>query len=97
PLHAVVLACALRLYADSRSPIFIAAGGVTAALTLSLLVAAIGSQSVYPREGSVGMWCAIGLMMRVWVERTRVLGASHQEGKARANTSSAVLALGRGR
>jgi O-antigen ligase len=73
PFYAVVVWCSLRLYADSRSPVFIAAGGVTAALVLALLVAGLGSQSFYPREGSVCMWCAIGLMFRVWVQRGRLL------------------------
>ena len=39
------------------------------ALVLSLLVAGLGSQTFYPREGSVGMWCAIGLLLRVDRER----------------------------
>lgn len=75
PFYALVLARALSLYADGRSPVFTAAGGMAAALVMALLVASIGSQSFYPREGTVGMWCAIGLMMRVWVERERALRA----------------------
>jgi len=31
----------------------------------------MGSQTFYPREGSVGMWAAIGLLLRVWVERKK--------------------------
>ncbi len=69
PFYLYVLWCALRLYADSRSPIYVAAGGVGTALVLALLVAGFGSQSFYPREASVGMWCAIGLVLRVWVQR----------------------------
>jgi hypothetical protein len=38
---------------------------------LALLFAAMGSQTFYPREGAVGMWCAIGLMLRVYVQRAR--------------------------
>lgn len=66
-----VLKYSVTLFRDSRSPEFIAIGGVTLSLVLALLVASIGSQSFYPREGSVGMWCAIGLMLRVYVERSR--------------------------
>lgn len=76
PFYALVLFWALRLYADSRTPIFVAAGGVCAAFVLALLVAAIGSQTFYPREGAVGMWCAIGLMLRVWVQRRRMSAAA---------------------
>jgi O-antigen ligase len=69
PFHLYVLWLALRLYADGSSPIAMAAGGAGAALVLALLVAGFGSQSFYPREASVGMWCAMGLVLRVWVQR----------------------------
>jgi hypothetical protein len=54
----------------------VAAGGVAAAVVLAFLASSIGNHSFYPREGSVPMWCAIGLMLRVWVERARVDTAS---------------------
>ncbi|MGE4092134.1 MAG: O-antigen ligase family protein [Candidatus Binatia bacterium] len=73
PFYLVVLHHSISLFRDSRSPVFVVSGGVACALVLALLVAAIGSQTFYPREGSVGMWCAIGLMFRVYVERARVL------------------------
>ena len=76
PFYLLVLARALSLYADARSPVFMAAGGAAAALVLALLVASLGAQSFYPREGTVGMWCAIGLMLRVWVQRDRALSAA---------------------
>jgi O-antigen ligase len=60
------------LFRDSRSPEFIAAGGCCLALLLALLVASMGSQTFYPREGAVGMWCAIGLMLRVYVQRNNL-------------------------
>mgnify|MGYP001827380248 FL=1 len=43
-------------------------GGICLAVVSALLIAGMGSQSFYPREGSVGMWCAIGLMLRVHVQ-----------------------------
>ncbi len=66
----------LALLLDARSPAFVAAGGVAAAVVLAFLASSIGNHSFYPREGSVPMWCAIGLMLRVWVERARVDTAS---------------------
>ncbi len=72
PFYLIVLWHSISLFRDSRSPIFVAIGGVTSALVLALLVASMGSQSFYPREGAVGMWCAMGLMLRVYVERKRV-------------------------
>jgi O-antigen ligase len=70
--YITVLRYSLSLLKDSQSPVYIAAGGVTLALIVALLVASMGSQSFYPREGAVGMWCAIGLMLRVYVERSRI-------------------------
>lgn len=70
--YITVMRYGLSLLKDSQSPVYIAAGGVTLALVVALLVASIGSQSFYPREGAVGMWCAIGLMLRVYVERSRI-------------------------
>src|SRR5207247_766312 len=57
---------------DRRLPHVAVAGGVAAALVLALLVASIGSQTFYPREGAVPMWCAIGLALRAAVARARV-------------------------
>lgn len=71
----VVLWYGVSLFRDSRSPIFYVTGGVTLALVLALLFASFGSQTFYPREGSVGMWCAIALMLRVYVQRERALVA----------------------
>jgi hypothetical protein len=42
-----------------------AAGGLAFAMTLSYMVAALGAETFYPREGTVGMWCFIALVMRV--------------------------------
>ncbi len=71
PFYAVVMWYGVSLFLDSRNPVYTAAGGVACALVLALLVAAMGSQTFYPREGSVPMWCAIGLLLRVHVERAR--------------------------
>lgn len=69
PFYLLILARAIGLLRDRGHPLYGVVGGVVCALVLALLVAGMGSQTFYPREGSVGMWCAIGLMMRVWVER----------------------------
>ena len=74
---------AFSLFRDSRSPVYEAAGGVALALVLALLFASMGSQTFYPREGSVGMWCAIGLMLRIYIERARVLACTAPGGSIR--------------
>lgn len=67
----LALKYSMSLFRDSSSPVFIAIGGMSLSLIIALLVASMGSQSFYPREGAVGMWCAIGIMLRVYVERQR--------------------------
>lgn len=46
-------------------------GGISASLILSLLIASFGGQSFYPRESYVGMLASMGIMLRVYVERSR--------------------------
>jgi O-antigen ligase len=45
-----------------------AAGGMALALLLSFLLAAVGAQTFYPTELSIGLWCAVGLLMRATVQ-----------------------------
>ncbi len=73
--YVAVLARAFSLFRDSRSPVFVAVGGVACGLVLAFLVAAFGSGTFDPRESSVGMWCAMMLMFRVWLQRERLLAA----------------------
>jgi O-antigen ligase len=73
--YMVVLFHAFRVFVDRRSGIFMAAGGTAGALVLGLMGAGMGSQSFYPIEGTVGMWCAMGIMFRVSVNRRRALAA----------------------
>jgi O-antigen ligase len=80
PFYFVVLRQGVSLFLDVRDPAFAAVGGVTLSLVVALLVASMGSQTFYPREGAVPMWCAIGLMLRVHVERSR--GFSWEGAKA---------------
>ena len=69
--YLTILKYSISLFRDSRNSIFVAVGGATFALVAALLIASLGSQTFYPREGAVGMWCCIGLMLRVHLERSR--------------------------
>ena len=71
--YMVVLFHSFRLFVDRRDGIFMATGGMAAALVLGLMGASIGSQSFYPIEGTVGMWCAMGIMFRMSVNRSHAL------------------------
>ncbi len=65
----ILLGYSLSLFRDSRNQIFIVAGGSCFAYLTAHLVGSIGSQSFYPNEGSISMWCVIALMLRVYYER----------------------------
>jgi O-antigen ligase len=71
PLYIVVLVLSVRILLDRSDPLYATIGGTCCALVLALLIASMGSQTFYPREGAVGMWAAIGLMLRAHVERLR--------------------------
>ena len=74
--YIIIMKYSLSLLLDKRSSEFTAIGGITFALVFSLMIASLGSQTFYPREGSVGMWCSIGLMLRVFVERSRAMNVA---------------------
>ena len=48
-----------------------AAGGAALALMFTQLVAGIGSQHFYPEESTLGVWVAMFLMMRVYLEQAK--------------------------
>ena len=77
PFYVYVLYHAITLFRDMRSRVYAAAGGITLAVVLAFLVGGVGSQTFYPREGALPMWCAIGLLFRVSTERARVDSRSH--------------------
>jgi O-antigen ligase len=91
PFYVVVMAWSISLFRDRRSPVFGAVGGMTCAVTLALLVAAMGSQTFYPREGALAMWATFGLMFRVWLERQRAVAWT----RAQAAESWRAQAVGR--
>jgi len=70
PFYLVVIYRAGQLLRDGDA-LCTAVGGITLALVLALLVAAMGSQSFYPQNDGVGMWAAIGLTLRMSVDRER--------------------------
>jgi O-antigen ligase len=49
-----------------------AVGGLALALTLSQLVAGLGSQHYYPKVSTLGLWAVMFLMHRVYAESKRV-------------------------
>lgn len=70
-IYMAILALGLALLRDRRRPEFLAVGGMAVALVLTQLVGAFTGQSFWPREATLGMWCAAGLLLRVWIQRAR--------------------------
>ncbi len=75
-LYGYLLSAAFSLVRDRRSPVFLAVGGIAVSLILAQLVGSFTGQSFYPHEATVGMWGAIGLLLRVSVQRSRVSAES---------------------
>jgi O-antigen ligase len=71
PIYFIALKRSTGLFLDRSSPAYEAAGGIALALVLGLLFAGFGAQTLYPREGVVGMWAAVGVALRVSAERER--------------------------
>jgi hypothetical protein len=90
-LYGLALACSLILFTDSRHPLFVATGGMAFALVFAQLVGSWTGRHWYPNEETVGMWAAVGLMLRVWVERSRPRRSS---GRKPAATQRAPRELG---
>ena len=68
--YALMMKFSFSLLKDSRDILFVVTGGIAFSLLTAYLVAGIGSQYFYPVEESVGRWAAIGLMLRMYVERS---------------------------
>lgn len=81
--YTVVMSCAIRLFLDRHNPLCSVVGGIACALVLALLVASMGSQTFYPREGAVGMWAAIGLMFRLSLARSKLATSGPRAAVAR--------------
>jgi O-antigen ligase len=71
PIFYIALKRSTGLFLDRSDSLYEAAGGVALALLLALMFASFGAQTLYPREGVVGMWAAIGIALRVSVARER--------------------------
>ena len=70
-LFFLLLKYSWSLFRDKTETIYVVSGGLSFALIMAFLIASIGSQTFYPREGAVGMWVGIGLLLRVYIERNK--------------------------
>ena len=72
-LYFILVKYAWTLFRDDSQQIYMVTGGVALSLLTAFLIASSGSQTFYPREGAVGMWVGIGLLLRVYIERNKKL------------------------
>lgn len=73
PLYLLALYTSWKLFIDRGNRIHEAVGGVGLALTLALLFAGMGAQTLFPREGVMGMWAIIGISLRAYQNRALAL------------------------
>jgi len=71
PIYFLAVKRSVSLFLDRSEKQYEAAGGAALALVLALLIASFGAQTLYPREGVVGMWAAVGVAFRVYENRDR--------------------------
>ena len=71
PIYFILMKRSASLFLDRSDVLYHAVGGVAFSLVLALFLAAFGAQTFYPREGVVGMWAALGVALRVSVDRSR--------------------------
>ncbi len=69
----------LSLFREKNCMDCVGAGGVAFSLIGAFMFAGLGSQTFYPREGAVGMWAAIALMLRVYQQREYLIQAGKWE------------------
>jgi hypothetical protein len=68
PFYGFVVISSIKLF-RSEDGLVSAAGGVALSLVCAQLVGSMGAQTFYPRESTVVMWAAIGIMARVFNEK----------------------------
>lgn len=68
----ILLRYSWSLFKDSTEKVYVVTGGISLSLLLAFLISSTGSQTFYPREGAVGMWCCIGILLRVYIERGKL-------------------------
>jgi len=75
--HLCIWVYSIRLFRDRYDALYASVGGFTLSLLTGHLVSFMGGQSFYPEEIDVGLWCAMGVVLRVYVDRTRRLAKAY--------------------
>lgn len=78
-LHAMIWVYSIRLFVDWGDPLYASVGGVALSLLTGHLVSFMGGQSFYAEQIDVGLWCAIGIMLRLYVDRAGLAARIHAQ------------------
>jgi O-antigen ligase len=92
-LYGTFVAAGLSLVRDPGSPEHVAVGAMGLSLVLAQMVGSLTGQSFWPREATFGMWCAVGLLLRVWGQRSRVSPDSLEQESGGRGTGSTDMSL----
>jgi len=68
-LFSLIIKNSLSLFQAKDNDIYQAVGGTCLAIVGAHLVGSLTGQTFYPNEASVGLWCSIGLLLRMVVDR----------------------------
>ena len=90
-LHGFILVYSARLFVDRGDPLYTAGGGLALALLTGHLVANMGGSSFYPRVIDLGLWCAIGVMLRLYVARGRLVAEMNGASAAGIRTTRDII------
>ncbi|MES2474691.1 MAG: O-antigen ligase family protein [Verrucomicrobiota bacterium] len=72
PIYWLLFRRNIQLFRSQNDQIYEVVGGVGLALLMALLIAGVGAQTFYPREGTVPMWAALAVALRAWVARSQI-------------------------
>jgi O-antigen ligase len=78
-LFLIFLIRSLSLFLKKSCRLFISVGGLSSSLLIAFLIGSFTGQTFYAQETNVGMYCGIGLMLRMYVENGKIVQISRPE------------------
>jgi O-antigen ligase len=71
PFYYLTLKICLSMFRDKSDPVYEAAAGIALSGLLALIVTGFGAQTLYPREDTIWLWGAVGITVRLWIQRNQ--------------------------
>lgn len=76
--YLVLLKYSFSLFRDNRNRLYVLVGGTGLTYLVAHMVGFIGLQHFYPFTSSTSLWCAAGMVLRIYVERERIKDGNHE-------------------